>query len=45
MVDSEGPQITSQYGAYELHAGLGRLHAFMSTHTPMRPHAHTHTNK
>jgi hypothetical protein len=27
MAKAEGPQMTSQYGAYELHAGLARLHA------------------
>jgi hypothetical protein len=37
-VETEGSQMTSQYGSYELNAGLARLHA--------RAHAHarTHTN-
>jgi hypothetical protein len=34
MVVLEGPQITSQYGAYELHAGEARLHARKRMHTP-----------
>ena len=34
-VDSEGPLMTSQYGAYVLHAGLARL----------RARTHTQTNK
>ena len=42
MVGADGPQMTSEYGAYALHAGLGRLHALMCTHTPTRPHACTH---
>ena len=46
MVDTEGPQMTSQHGAHALHAGLGRLHALTRMHTPTRPdtymHAHTH---
>jgi hypothetical protein len=44
IAETEGPQITSQYGAYALHAGLVRLHA----RTPPRPRApppHTHTHK
>ena len=30
VVDSEGPQMMSQYGAYALYAGLARLHALAS---------------
>jgi hypothetical protein len=41
VVETEGPQMTSQYGAYALHAGLARLHARMRMHTPTRTHAHT----
>jgi hypothetical protein len=26
VVETEGPQMTSQYGAYALHAGKARLH-------------------
>jgi hypothetical protein len=36
MVETEGPQMTSQYGAYALHAGLSRLHALLHMHTPRR---------
>jgi hypothetical protein len=34
--------MTSQYGAYALHAGLARLYARMRIHTPTRPGTHTH---
>jgi hypothetical protein len=34
--------MTSQYGAYVLHAGLARLYARMRMHTPSRPGAHMH---
>ena len=37
MVETEGPQMASQYGTYVLHAGKARLHA--------RARAHTHTHK
>jgi hypothetical protein len=47
MVDTEGPQMTSQYGAYALGAGLATLYARMRLHTPTRSgthmHARTHT--
>ena len=42
MVETEGPQMTSQYGAYALHAGLARLHALMRMHPPTRPRTHMH---
>jgi hypothetical protein len=43
IVETEGPQVTSQYGAYALHAGLARLYARMRMHTPTRPgNARTH---
>jgi hypothetical protein len=51
LVDSEIPQMTSQYGAYALHAGLTRLHALISLHTHTRPdthvqaRAHAHTDQ
>ena len=49
MTESEGPQKTSQYGEYELHAELTRLQARTRIHTPKRPgtrtHAYTHTHK
>jgi hypothetical protein len=53
VVDTEGPQMTSQYGAYALRAGLRRLYARMRIHTPtssgtQRTHAqasmHAQTN-
>jgi hypothetical protein len=34
--------MTSQYGAYALHAGKVRLHARTFMHTPTRPGTHTH---
>ena len=39
--------MTSQYGAYALHAGLARLHAFIHMHTPTHPvtHIHARTHK
>jgi hypothetical protein len=43
MVETEGPQMTSQYGVYELHAGYARLHARMRMYTPNRAHTHKHT--
>jgi hypothetical protein len=39
MVEPEGPQMTSQYGVYELHSGKARLHARTLMHTPT-PSAH-----
>jgi hypothetical protein len=33
--------MTSQYGAYDLRAGLARLHARTRMHTPTHPSAHT----
>jgi hypothetical protein len=53
VVDTEGPQMTSQYGAYALRAGLARLHARKRKHTPtrlgthmhLRARMHTQTNK
>jgi hypothetical protein len=41
-VETEGPQMTSQYGEYALRAGLARLHACRRTHTPTRPGTHMH---
>ena len=37
IVGSGGPQIMSQYGAYDLHARSAR-------HTHARAHTHTHTH-
>ena len=51
MVETEAPQMTSQHGAYALHAGVARLHARTRSHTPTRPatrmraRMHTQTNK
>jgi hypothetical protein len=42
VVVTEGPQMTSQYGAYALRAGLARLYARMGMHTPTRPGTHMH---
>ena len=39
IVETMGPQMTSQYGAYALRAGL----AHMRMHTPTRPDTHMHT--
>ena len=36
LVETEGPQVTSEYGAYALHAGVAMLPARMRIHT----HAH-----
>jgi hypothetical protein len=38
IVETEGPQMTSQYGAYALHPELAR----MRMHTPTRPSTHMH---
>ena len=47
VVETEGPFLTSQYGAYALHTGLARLHALICMHTPTRSGtnmpARTHT--
>ena len=53
VVQTEGPQMTSQYGAHFLCAGLATLHALMRMRKPTHPgthmhalthtHAHTHT--
>jgi hypothetical protein len=52
-VDTEGPQMTLQYGACALRAGLARLYAGMRMHTPTlsgkhmnaRTRKHTHTDQ
>jgi hypothetical protein len=44
VAENKGPQMTSEYGAYALHAGLARLHARMRMYTPGYPHAHTHAH-
>ena len=41
-VETEGLQVTSQYGAYAVHAGLARLYARMRMHTASRPGTHMH---
>ena len=40
VVETEGLQMTSQYGAYALRAGSARLHARMRMHTPTLPGTH-----
>ena len=47
MVQTEGPQMTSQYDAYALHAGLARVYARMRMHTFTRKgnHMHARTRK
>jgi hypothetical protein len=45
LLETEGPQITSQYGAYALHAGVSRLHALTRVHSPARPGTHMHACK
>ena len=42
VAETEGPQMTSQYGANALRAGLARLNAGMRMHTPMRSDTHMH---
>jgi hypothetical protein len=42
-MEIEGPQMTSQYGACALRAGLATLYARMRMHTPTRPSTHMHT--
>jgi hypothetical protein len=37
VIETKGPQMTSQYGAYALRAGLARLYACIRMHTPTRP--------
>jgi hypothetical protein len=46
IVETERPQMTSQYGAYTLRAGLARLYAHMSMHSPTisGTHMHARTN-
>jgi hypothetical protein len=46
-MEAEGPQVTSQHGAYALRDGLARLHARMRVHTPTRPvnNMHARTRK
>ena len=53
IVENEGPQMMSQYGAYALRAGLARLYACMCMHmctclgTYMQSftHKHAHTDQ
>ena len=41
-VETEMPQMTSQYGVYALRAGLARLYARMRMHMPTSPGTHMH---
>ena len=45
LVETKGPQITSQYGACALLAGLARLYACMRMHACMHARTHAHTQK
>jgi hypothetical protein len=45
VVVTEKSQMTSQYGAYALRAGLARLYARMRLHTPTRLCTHMHARK
>ena len=40
-VETEGLQMTSQYGAYAFNAGLARLYARAHAYAPGFPHART----
>ena len=42
VVETEGPQMTSQYGAKALRDGLSRLYSHMGMHAPTRPGTHMH---
>ena len=42
VVETDESQMTPEYGAYALRAGLARLHARMRMHTPTRPGAPMH---
>ena len=44
VVETEVPQMTSQYGAYALRAGFARLHALMRMHTSTHPGTHMHAS-
>ena len=41
-METERPQMTSQYGAYALRAAVARLYARMLMHTLTRPRTHMH---
>ena len=45
VMDTEGPQTTSQCGACALRAGLARQRARTRIHTPTRPGTHMHARK
>ena len=45
VVQTEGPQMTSQHSAYALRAGLAGLYARMRMHTPTRLVTHMHVGK
>jgi hypothetical protein len=42
IVETEGPQMTSENGVYALRTGLAWLNARIRMHTPMRPGTHMH---
>jgi hypothetical protein len=41
-LETQGPQMTSQHGAYALRVGLAMLYARMRMHTPTRSGTHMH---
>jgi hypothetical protein len=43
LMETEGRQMTSEYGAHASHAVKARLHACTRMHTPTRPGTHTHS--
>jgi hypothetical protein len=45
VVETVGPQMTSQYGAYALHAGRAQLHSRKLMHMYPDTHMHTQMNK
>jgi hypothetical protein len=44
LLETVEPQMTSQHGAYALHAVLARLHARMRMHMPTHPGTHTNAS-
>ena len=47
VMETKGPQMTSQHGAHALRAELARVYARTRMHTPTRPgnHMHARTSK
>jgi hypothetical protein len=42
IVETEGPHLTSQYGAYALRAGYAKLYVRIRMHTSTRSSTHMH---